>query len=262
MSERITAGFRDFLGQGKGRKLDIAYLAPVREDEWTDYNSPISDYEQYFTRVLNGGSIVEHVDKYQNPVVIDVMSPTGTLFDLFSKFPYKDKSGIAVSLEDIRSDAEKERDAQLGIVQVTGDITLPCTWKKIDEQLDGRKADLIMERSLGGIYNLPKDAGTYIILLQRAWNLLAEKGVMLLQTPIKRELIEVGLSVNRWVELLREYKIDARFDDLNTIFLRRSSTSPVHLPFSERVFSVDTLEDLPAVESSKKGVISRLKKRR
>lgn len=259
MSERITAGFRDFLDHRRGKNLAVAYLAPVRESEWAEYNSPISDYEQYFESVLNGESIVELVSRYQDPVVIDMMSPTGTLVDLFGMLPFKKKNGIAVSLEDIRSDTEKARDSLLGIVQVAGNITVPSTWRKIDRQLDGKKADVIMERSLGGIYNLPKDAGTYILLLQRAWNLLAEDGVMLLQTPIKRELVDVGLSANRWVELLRDHQVDARFDNFNKIYLKRTKASPVHLPFSENVFAVDTSEDLPA-ESSKRGIISRLRK--
>lgn len=100
-------------------------------DRWAGYGTDIEDYQETFSEVLGGMSIVDFIRSRRSPVVIDLMAPSQTLVSLFEHTP-KPELGLAVSLEDLRGNGEKRRDRQLNVHQLAGDITQSSTWKMID----------------------------------------------------------------------------------------------------------------------------------
>jgi hypothetical protein len=150
---------------------------------WGDYHSGIASYEKTLQGVLNN-PIKDLLKDRKNPVVVDLMSPTWALYDLFSELPCKEKLGLSVSLEDLRTNYKKRKDKKLNIIQIAGDLLKASTWAKIEEKLDGRKADLIMERAMSGFDCIPRDTRLYGVLLNKAWSLLGKDGgILIAQVP-------------------------------------------------------------------------------
>lgn len=202
------------------------------DKNWGIYNSSLDAYERTFKHVLNGSTIEDLVSHKQDPVVIDIMAPAGTLAELFAHIPSRNKLGIAVGLEDIRTSEQKLRDNELGITSVKGDITKSSTWKEIESALDGKKVDLIIERAVGGLNQLPRHAVFYGITLQRMWHMLSDDGILLLQLPSNLDLRVARVSPSLWVKALAEYGIEARYNpEYSALFVKKSSFSPAHLPF-------------------------------
>ncbi|MCL4415820.1 MAG: hypothetical protein M1365_03825 [Actinobacteria bacterium] len=211
------------------------------DSSWSSYNSNLSEYQDAFTSVLKDEKILDFLSGKDDPVVIDVMAPSGTLADMFSKLSDENnKLGIAISLEDIRSSSEMERDESLGIYQIAGDITKSKVWRKASEILDGRRADLIIERGFGGLRRLPHNAVFYGLMLQRLWHLLAEDGTMLLQLPDINDLISAKVSPSILVRNLNSMGIKASYGQsipfgYSSLRVGKFADSPEHLPFSDEV---------------------------
>lgn len=156
----------------------------LMSDSWNLYGNncwfnkrSIADYQKNFDRVLKKTSIVDLVRKKPKPVVIDLMSPSDMLASLFMDVPNKDKLGIAVSFRDKRTQEQIQRDEQLGIHQVAGDIMNASTWRMINKKLEGRKADLIMEQALigGGLDCIPVRGKFYAVMLNKIWHMLNDQ---------------------------------------------------------------------------------------
>ncbi len=182
-----------------------------QRDEWDMYGSKIKSYEEEFRSVLDGTSIINFVKSRKNPVILDIMAPSDTLADLFSRVPSDPlRFGLAVSLKDRRDEKERERDTRLGIEQIAGDIMTSSTWRKISKALSGRKADLIMERAEAGLYFMPCDRRLYAILISKSWRILSKNnGLLLIQTPNPWKLIGDDIPIRQWVDLLNKNGIDA-----------------------------------------------------
>ena len=151
---------------------------------WGAYDSNIKNYEITFEKVLNGKKIKDLLKDKEKPIVVDLMAPTGTIHSLSEELSKKEMMGIAVSLEDLRTDTKRKRETGLNITQIAGDILLPSTWNKLKEQLQGRKADLIMERAVCGFDCIPQDLGIGAHLLNKAWKLLSrDNGIFLVEIP-------------------------------------------------------------------------------
>lgn len=180
-----------------------------RDEYWTIYNSPISSYEKTFSRVLDGKKFADLLRQKPHPTVVDLMAPSNTLADLFGQLPQSGKLGIALSLEDLRGKVLKDRDAALGIKQISGDITRPKTWRALQSALEGRKADLIMERAVSGLADLPQDKRFYSYVMDNLWNMLdINGGILVLATPF-----DIRLNVKiAWIDLLKSQGIIAEFD--------------------------------------------------
>jgi hypothetical protein len=213
------------------------------DKKWNCYNSGINDYDKDFKNLLSDyskHSISEIFESIDSPVVIDLMAPSGSLANLFSKYKDKKGSGISVSLEDLRTDEEKERDSLLGITQITGDISKPTIWKEIDKALNGRKADLIIERGVGAVSNLPVHETFYGIMLQKMYNTLNENGIMLVQIPFPGKITSTGISLTKWLEFMNKSGIETKFspEDL-AIMIKKGPSSPEAIPFSNELFAYD-----------------------
>ena len=211
---------------------DISTKHKISEDYWVHYGSLPQEYTKCFKSVLEGKTIEDLVNDKRSPVVIDLMSPSETLYYLFKWHPQIPDLGIAVSLLDKRQDWEKERDEKLGIKLVAGDIMKAATWKKIKETLSGKKADLIMERALAGMDYILKNEKMFAILLNQSWKLLNDNGIFLAQLPTGLHgLEEKGqMRIHEWINMIKKMGINIVHDG-PTLKLTKTPNSPENLPF-------------------------------
>lgn len=223
----LSSKFRHF------RKRD-----PKKTDRWISYDSDISNYEHGFEPVLKEGEhILDFVKNKPYPVVIDFLASSAALANLFEALPDKPKYGLSVSLEDERDDAQKQRDNQFNIHHITGDITRSSTWKVINKELNGRKADLIIERGGGALYNIPINTKLYGILMDKAWKLLSNQyGVMLIQTPNRVQASLANIPINEWLNTLRKTSIQVSYSgptyaSNEALKIIKTPDSPQALPF-------------------------------
>jgi hypothetical protein len=200
-------------------------------DEWKMYGRNISEYEDSFRDALDFYPLKDLLKDKKNPIVIDIMSPSGALSTLFPQLSNEGKFGLALSLEDLRTREEKQGDAKLNIVQISGDILKSSTWDKIEKKLDGRKADLIMERAVDGLnYCIPKNPRLYAMLLNKAWHLLSEDGgVILAEFPGVYDILV-------WETIFALKDAESRIslrDDWGDCYLKliKTPNSPEKLPF-------------------------------
>lgn len=182
----------------------------LRLDSWVEYGSTIDDYQSTFDTVLNGNRIVDFLANVRNPVVLDLMSPSDTLADLFEQLHPGPRLGVAVSLGDRRADYQKDRDGKLGIVQIEGDLTQSQTWRRIEHTLQGKKVNLIMERAQAGLCYVPVNEKFFAIILSKTWRLLSRNhGAMFLQMPERLDMESNDIRYHDWIELLLSKGIDA-----------------------------------------------------
>lgn len=103
------------------------------------------------------------------------------LFSGFSNGFFERSLGVA--LFDSRSSLQQVDDAESNHRVIAGDLTLDKTTKSIDRWLRGEKTDLIVERMVGGLDEVPHDP----YLLREQANLyyrfLSEGGLMFVQLP-------------------------------------------------------------------------------
>jgi len=203
-------------------------------DKWPVYGSLIESYEDDFRPVLGSVSISSFVRRRSAPVVIDLMSPSDTLADLFMKFPNKPKLGIAHSYRDRRDKEKLDRDEKLGIKQVSGDILELETWNEIEETLDGKKADLIIERAIKGKDFITSDIRIHAVLLNKAWKLLSnDNGMLLAEVPHQRFdllLRDKPITLFDWISFVKKKGVNIDFN-WHVLKLVKTSNSPQNLPF-------------------------------
>ncbi len=196
--------------------------------QWTYYDSPIREYEEEFKALLPYASIKSFVFQKPSPVVLDLMAPSGALRSLFKDLRQKDKLGVAVSLSDLRLTRRRKADTNLGIHQIAGDITRSSTWDRIDVELKGRKADLIMERAGLGLFYVSNNIRFYAIMISKMWNLLASDNGMILVQVRYNKILE------QWVKHLsmKGISVSYAFDGwMPVIRINKSPNSPAKLPF-------------------------------
>lgn len=230
----------------------VNYPRQFLEDRWRIDNSPIADYEQDFSSVtteVGGMGIVDFIKSRSFPIVLDLMASSDTLVSLFTLIKEKPKFGLAVSLHDKRDDAKKRRDTELGIKQLGGDILRASTWVIIQNELEGRKADLIMARAVGGLGFLPANKNVCAALMKRAWNSLSKQGGMLLiQTMhlfdpevecFRFDFEDAAPIIKNWVDYLTAKNIRAAYNHMGysesignfgALKLIKSPDSPTDLP--------------------------------
>lgn len=214
---------------------------PVR-GFWGYMNEPISSYEESFANVLEGRNIADLIRMRVAPIVIDILAPPGSVYDLLSSFPKG--RGLAVSLPDhqmqeMRSDVQEIYRAE-NVRWLPEDITHPGTWTNIEKWLGGDKAHLIMERGMGGLDWLPVNKRLYGILVNRAWsNLDPDGGILLLETPRREQVLKKGIDIDSWVKSLQKIA-DVKYDpgyskngirfEYGKVMITRTPNSPSILP--------------------------------
>lgn len=233
---RITVARRLFKECEVWIHSNSSYIA---KDDWPTYGASIDDYEKDFKPLLENGHIRDFIKNRSSPVVIDLMSPSDALASLFKKIPDKPKFGLAITLVDKRDIDQKQRDEKLGIKELAGNLLVGKTWARIRRELEGRKADLIIERAVLGWEFLPKDNNLYVILLDRAWRLLSEEnGVLLVQAPREEEpSIASHIRFNKVIELLNINGVGTTYCSVDkgyggwALKIVKKENSPKRLPF-------------------------------
>lgn len=144
---------------------------------WGQHGSSFASYRLDFGPFFTDEDM-QTLAKKPFPVVIDLLSSTHATSNLLSQLPQSQGQGIAVELRDRRHFLRRFRDKRANITQVEGDLTLPRAWEEISSLLDGRKADLVMERGNGALAHLPKDERLYRVFLSKIWDMLSSDGGM------------------------------------------------------------------------------------
>jgi hypothetical protein len=213
--ERKQTNFSALLGQIRQQTELNKTIFFTDQDDWDVYGDSLKHYEETFAPILKPETILGFIKQRPFPTIVDIMAPSATIAGFFKKIPEKsDKLGIAVSLLDRRSPYAKNRDRELNIKQLSGNIMSGSCWKKIDNELGGKKADLIMERAEGGLWCLPKNENFYLSLLNNAWNLLCENnGMLLFQVPSYIVLKRASVHVEGWLNILKKQGLNFSYSN-------------------------------------------------
>lgn len=188
------------------------YPEPDRSDGplvWKVSGSDFSDYLVDFKNFIKSSKVMDHVEKLKyvrNPVIIDLMSSTHALQDLYLNYlDMNPIAGLAVSPDDIRSSSERECDDIYNITHLNGNLRDPQTWKDMNAWLNGRKASLIMSRPFAGLRYIPTRPLFYKSVMTRLWDMLdSDGGMMMLQTPEYHILESCGIPVKSWMGALKQ----------------------------------------------------------
>lgn len=203
-------------------------------DSWSVINSPASDYEDSFRYLLEGRNLISFLSDKEAPVVIDLMASPAALYDLFKRLPISvPKMGISVSRSPFKQH-EKDLVRRHGIKHLQADLTSGKSWAEIKEELQGRKAHLILERGWFGLSFLPASRGFFQYACQKSWDMLSEEnGTMLAQFPAVNDVGTWSKDMDSWVGRLQSGGVEAMWDFGNihpAIKLVKNTNSPQRLP--------------------------------
>ncbi len=188
----------------KGKKLtekEDRHFLGNETGAWGIHQSDLTHYMKDLWRLERyPDEIKQTVLGLQNPVVVDLMSSTRMLLDLFTSQPFqKDGKFIAVSHYDTRDTSEKFLDDVYGISLVTGNIRKPETWSNLRNELNGLEADIVVSRALAGLHFLPIKGTLGYKLINNAYGILKDYGSMYLQIPPASALVELGVPMDTWL---------------------------------------------------------------
>lgn len=216
LAKALKKARRDIYEPAK-RGLDIDY--------WPVKNSGLSSYEETFK--LIGVPISEYARKFPNLTVVDLLSSTTAIRELFLFTTQGNTSGISVGLKDNRRENIRELDKSLGIKHIEGDLTQPKTWKEVKKTLGLKKADIVISRGYAGTANLPASTGYFLYAVNNIWNMLADGHGMFFaeffSARINRE------EIWNWVGTMQMNGIDARATEY-TLMISKRAQSPSVLP--------------------------------
>lgn len=210
----------------KARREASALVQRRGHDAWRMYGSHPSSYEESFG--LSRGLLRRRITALTNPVIIDLLAPTETVAQLLQGHNSVDALGIAVGLSDSRTTRKRTQDAERGVHQVVGDLGNGKTWKDVRSILDGRKADIVLERGIAGLDYLPPHDLYYLAALDKIWQMLSSTGVFYGELP------RVNFSADKLGRLKELFvKHGARIlIRPNSIKIEKTSSSPEKLEFS------------------------------
>lgn len=109
---------------------------------------------------------------------------------LFSEFDVFERT-LGVALEDLRDEETKARDAERNHTLITGDMQSPEVKAKVEEWLNGEKADFILEGMVGGLTSIPADPYHISDEFNGWYRQLAPGGLMLVEAhKVMQPLLE------------------------------------------------------------------------
>lgn len=234
MASVAEAEKRSFLGAVRKARNKMSFGV----QSWPAYGSSWADYTRDFSRYgLQEPDVPALITSRSNPayVAIDLMSDHVALTTLFNSI--KDNTGLiglSVHLPGDIPIRNSYSECHSQVTDLYGDITEPSTWRLLSRRLDGKLADLIIERGFGGLDCLPHHPRFYAILLNKAWTLLSpENGQMILQTPHYRNWRGLGIDMQKWLSLLAYHGVTAEYKhiDYGVLRLVKSDDSLRMLPF-------------------------------
>jgi len=178
-----------------GKEQLLGTLFGITPRGYTLRDSPLeghpSTFDGTFRRVLPEGetSLRGYIEKELasrkgKAVGIEFGGPGRELFAGFSEGFFQKTAGVPLvdPRRTVFSDA-KAIDAERHHQIISGDILSEKTYERLNEWLDGDKADLILERMMAGWKNMPNEPFTVGKLFQRGYGLLGEGGLMFLEVP-------------------------------------------------------------------------------
>ena len=172
--------------------------------------------------------IEETLASNTNRVAIELGGVGGVLFSGFTP-GYFDRT-LGISLTDSRKikqsdDQITSADSAINHTFMPGDLNDPDIFQKIDTWLDGRPADLIMERMYGGISKLTQDPFAMGKWASFCYDRLAPNGLLFAQVPPVLEAYAKG-----WVHDMktRAPHLDVSFDARDVYGIRAYQVIRIH----------------------------------
>jgi hypothetical protein len=212
---------------------------------WDIYDSSFDDYLNDFLKVDTEQKIVRKLNniwKRPEAVIIDLMASTKAVETLHRK-GFKGRL-LSVGKEKDSRERYRDFDYYQDISYRKADLATSNGWKEITDWMGDAKADIVMERSYGGLHFVNTDLGFYKIAVNKIWNLLSpDRGLAILQTPPKAELEKKGIEINKWVDILRSEGIYSKF---NTHKNTKDSGNDYGILILEKNFNIS---ELPAINS-------------
>lgn len=172
----------------------------LKDDSWEFTGSHVGDYDRSFEAVLGGrtiaGCVIERARYTQErPFVLDVLSTPAAPVSLALQVEAAGVAmhGISASLTDRRNDRAKSEDLLLGVQHVAGDLATHQGRHRLRRVLAGRKADVILERGVGGLRTFPQHPLFVSIALCALWDTLrSDGGRMIVQLPLDSHMKDMG----------------------------------------------------------------------
>lgn len=171
-------------------------------------------YHTTFRSVLPKGTnlktdIVEVLGNRKGKAIgIDIGGLGSKLFGDFPKGFFATSRGVA--LFDSRSMLQYQDDTVSNHGVIVGDITTDKTREVVDRSLGGQKVDLIIERLMGGLNDVPHDLRFLQKQFTVLYDMLSQGGLMYIQVPKFATRL-----ASLWVEA-------ARIESLETIGVKQS----------------------------------------
>lgn len=212
-----------------------------RFDDWPIQESTYKDYDDTFKGLLSNslfkGSLLNFIQDRDNPTLVDLFSFPTALRSLFIPLKNTDVNiqtrGVSSALTDPRDDNAKTSDEYLGITHIAGDLAKTKTWNEIKSALGDKKADLIVERALGGLNYIPHDRTFFLLAMQNIWNTLSNVGgTALIDYSYIRPIFK-PMEVGEWCNMLQREGVDAEWHKTKytgAFRLTKHDNSPSVLP--------------------------------
>lgn len=183
-------------------------------DSFQEYEfTSIHRYNEAFKHVLEGKGIHELADTFPELIIVDAMSPSVVLRNLFTLLR-KDqpKKGLAISYEDLRNRHIKNIDEQYNITQVSLDVNdIERFFEAIDKWREGKLLTMFMERGYGGLGFVTHHRYYYAKIVQGIWERMDSAGsIILLELPPEHVLDAIGVSnaqVEQWILTCKQHGI-------------------------------------------------------
>lgn len=227
--------------------IDIAYrlkdsgLYPSPSDEY-----PSDSFAGYFREVIPSeghdlGRYLKKVFKNGGAIGIEFGGQGKRLFmDLNEKYPglFSEFFGIALG--------EYEEDKKpAGHTFIAGDLTVPETYRALEEKLGGRKANFIVERMVRGLNYVPfLEPARMAEILGKWYELLDTDGILLLEIPsLLRPLQEAWVAHLRRIapETLEVSSVHEKNGEDGLLLIRKLPGAPESLP----LLDIQTVKRLP-----------------
>lgn len=234
-------------------------------EAWQSYDSPLLDqenripiaYDEFFRVTLPAGvNLKEYLfdvfsDKARSVIGIEFGGPGSRLFSGFPKGFFERTLGV--TLFDHRDKSEKDFDVsrnhallatdqktyaqscEFPIPQqpLTGDLTNSNTQEEVKTWLNGRKADLIIERIMGPLLYVPKDPYYIAKYISEWYKLLSNNGVMFIEIPPFMEgLLWPWITYVKNVagDSLEIQGVDGNYDFNARLRLKKNENAPEEIP--------------------------------
>jgi hypothetical protein len=206
---------------------------------WGYYDASVEGYNYEFRNVLPKEGLGGLVRSFTRPVsVVEAFGSSTFIQKLAIQAKEKVGCGIALSLGDFRSDEEKERNREAGIIQIPmADIYTSMLWmNRVNNYLSDfgfKGADLVICRPVGGWEirddkgkdNLPDLVQTWTAT-QNLWKILGINGRMY----IKYQYLKARM-IDEWIESrLKRVGIGAKHEGDHSVEIIKTNISPKTIP--------------------------------